>query len=289
MTHIPESELILNKDGSVYHLHLRPEQIANTIITVGDPDRVSAVSKHFDRIDTKVQKREFVTHTGELNGQRISVISTGIGTDNIDIVLNELDALVNIDLKTRVVKTDLTSLNIIRIGTSGCLQKHIPVDSFLVSSFAIGFEGLLHYYNHTNNADEILLQYHFMNFCGHALQFPIRPYFAQASKSLAEKVGDKMLKGITATCSGFYAPQTRSLRLPPSTPELLDTLAEFEHDKLLITNFEMETAGIYGLARMLGHEAVSCNALLANRATQTFSTDPSKTVERLIKRVLERI
>lgn len=289
MTRIPESELILNPDQSIYHLNLRPEQLANTIITVGDPDRVGQVSKHFDRIDTQIQKREFVTHTGELGGKRISVISTGIGTDNIDIVLNELDALVNIDFTTRTVNPEPQSLEIIRIGTAGCLQEAIPVDSMLISEMAIGLDGLMHYYEHFNNADETMFQHVFLRYAHELTAFPIRPYFAQGDKDLIKKIGYDMQKGVTVTCPGFYAPQGRKLRTAVTTEGMLDVLANFDHDGLKITNFEMETAGIYGLSRVLGHRAISCNALLANRATGTFSTKPLQTVEKLIELVLDRI
>ena len=289
MTRIPESELILNPDKSVYHLHLQPEQIADTVITVGDPDRVEQVSQHFDRLDTKVQKREFVTHTGELNGKRLSVISTGIGTDNIDIVLNELDALVNIDLETRKIKEELTSLKIIRIGTSGCLQKDIPVDSILVSEYAIGLDGLMHFYDFYNNADETMFQHVFLRYVDQKTSFPIRPYFAQGNKELIKKIGYDMQKGVTVTCPGFYAPQGRQLRAAIQAEDMLEVLADFNHNGLKVTNFEMETAAIYGLANILGHQAISCNALLANRADGTFSKQSKQTVDKLIEIVLGRL
>jgi len=289
MNRIPESELIINKDGSIYHLNLLPEQLANTIITVGDPDRVSQVSKHFDSIEHKVQKREFVTHTGTMNGKRISVISTGIGTDNIDIVFNELDALVNIDFKTRMVKEELTSLDIIRIGTCGGLQKDIPLNSFVASAFAIGLDGLIHYYPYRNNADETLMHYDFIEYRAQDIKYPVRPYVVQGNKELIASIGSKMIKGITVTCPGFYAPQGRQLRLQPSSENILSILPGFQHKTWRITNFEMETAGIYGLANLLGHKAISCSAILANRQTNEFSTTPKETVERLIKKVLEKI
>ncbi|MFT5168146.1 MAG: uridine phosphorylase [Saprospiraceae bacterium] len=289
MTRIPESELILNTDNSIYHLHLQPDQLAETIITVGDPDRVAQVSQHFDRIDTRVQNREFITHTGELGGKRISVISTGIGTDNIDIVLNELDALVNIDFDTRMIKEQLTSLKIIRIGTSGCLQKDIPMDSILLSEYAIGLDGLMHFYNFYNNADETMFQHVFLRFVDQKTGFPIRPYFAQGNKALIKKIGYDMLKGVTVTCPGFYAPQGRRLRAEVQMEGILEVLADFNHNGLRITNFEMETAAIYGLANMLGHQAVSCNALLANRANGTFSKQAKQTVDKLIELVLGRV
>lgn len=289
MSIIANSELILNPDGSIYHLNLLPEQIAHTIITVGDPDRVESVSKYFDSVEVRVNKREFVTHTGHLNGKRISVISTGIGTDNIDIVFNELDALVNIDLATRQVKKELTSLDIIRIGTSGCLQEDIPIDSYLISTYGIGLEGLIHYYDYKNNADETLLQYDFMEYSSREIQFPIRPYIAQGNLDLMNNIGSKMLRGITVTCSGFYAPQGRSLRCEAAYEDMLGMLANFKHKDLRITNFEMETSGIYGMARLLGHRAVSCNALIANRVRGEFSANPAQTVDNLIKEVLAKL
>ncbi|MEL7021846.1 MAG: nucleoside phosphorylase [Bacteroidota bacterium] len=285
------SELILNADGSVYHLHLRPEQIANTIITVGDPDRVLAVSKHFDRIDTKVQQREFVTHTGELGGKRLSVISTGIGTDNIDIVINELDALVNIDLSTREIKERHTALELIRIGTSGSMQADVSVDSFLATTTALGMDGLLHFYepSHTDAAlDE--LQTAFTSFCqSRGIALPITPYFASADSELLSRIGKGWIQGITMTCAGFYAPQCRELRAKSRFKTFLDEVTNFDFQQRRLTNFEMETAGIYGLANRLGHRALSCNAILANRQTGTFSQQARETVNQLIETVLERI
>ncbi|MEM1320462.1 MAG: nucleoside phosphorylase [Bacteroidota bacterium] len=289
MPQFSDSELIINPDGSIYHLNLRPEQIATTIITVGDPDRVEKVSQHFDRIDEKVAKREFVTHTGELNGKRISVISTGIGTDNIDIVLNELDALHNIDFQSREVKAQFTPLDIFRIGTTGGLQEHIPVDSLLLSSYGLGLDGLMHYYLLNHNANEYLLHYEFMDQCGRELNLPIRPYLVEGSEELRKQMGDGWLEGITVTCPGFYAPQGRRLRGEPALDNLLEVLAQFEFNKMRITNFEMETAGTYGLARLLGHRALSCNVILANRPRKQFSSDPKGAVERLIQKTLEGI
>lgn len=289
MQPIPSSELIINPDGTIYHLNIRPDQIADTIITVGDPDRVEHVSKHFDRVDTIVAKREFVTHTGELNGQRISVISTGIGTDNIDIVFNELDALVNIDFETRLPKGEKKSLKIIRIGTSGCLQKEVPVDSFLISSFGLGMDGLLNYYHYENDAEEKELLEAVLTQPNLAGRFPIAPYLIRGSASLAEKIGFDFLKGITLTCTGFYGPQGRELMLKSKVNELIPRFADFQHGAHRITNFEMETAGIYGMSKLLGHEALSCNALLANRITGEFSQQPKEIVKKLIETVLERL
>ncbi|MDA8972471.1 nucleoside phosphorylase [bacterium] len=289
MKHFPPSELIINPDGSIYHLNLKPEQIAKNIITVGDPDRVGEVSKYFDSIECKIQKREFVTHTGELNGTRISVISTGIGTDNIDIVLNELDALANIDFETRIEKEEHTSLNIIRIGTSGSMQKDIAVNTLLISEYGIGIDGLLHFYDYKNNADEHMTFLHFMETAGSEINFPIRPYIASASKKLIDTLGQNFLKGITLTCPGFYAPQGRVLRNDIAVPNLIENLRKFNHNNLQCTNFEMETAGIYGLSNVFGHQAISFNAILANRITNEFSTNPKIIIEKLIKTVLNRV
>ena len=284
MKQIAPSELILNDDGSIYHLNLRPEELAHTIITVGDPDRVAAVSKHFDNIELQKQKREFCTHTGTLNGKRLTVISTGIGTDNIDIVFNELDALVNIDFEKRQIKEELISLDIIRIGTSGSMQADVDVDTFLASDFAIGLDGLLNMYVHQNSELETnILQ------ALPPLNMGIQPYIATASESLLQKIAFDITKGITATCLGFYGPQARELRLKPSVPNFLDKLSAFGYENYRLTNFEMETAGIYGMSKMLGHQALSMNAILANRQNKTFSKTPKQSTERLIQLVLERL
>lgn len=287
MTRIAESELILNPDGSVYHLHLRPEDIAETIITVGDPDRVLEVSKHFDSIEVKKQKREFATHTGYIDNKRISVISTGIGTDNIDIVLTELDALVNIDLENRTIKEKHTSLDLIRIGTSGALQSDIEVDSFLISSFGLGLGGLMLYYDFPDSAEERRLRESVDSQM--IMSFPVPSYLFAGSSDLADKIGADMERGVTVTCPGFYAPQGRQLRGKVKNKTMLDELRDWSFNRHRITNFEMETAGIYGMARMLGHRAISCNAILANRAKGTFSSNPSAVTEELIQRVLEKI
>ncbi len=281
------SEFILNEDGSIYHLNLLPHQLASTVITVGDPDRVGNVTKHFETIEHKVHKREFHTQTGFYKGKRISVISTGIGTDNIDIVFNELDALVNIDFETRKVKENLTTLDIIRIGTSGSIQADIPIDSFLVSETAIGFDSLLHFYKNKDIQDikfsKSLLDH---------LNLPKEngtPYVINADKTLLSYFDKDYLKGITVTNCGFYGPQGRVLRLPLNNPNLNDKMASFNYLDRKITNLEMETAGIYGLSKLLGHRAVSLNAIVANRATGEFSADPIGTVEKLIINSLDRI
>lgn len=285
MKQIPESELVLNDDGSIYHLHLLPEEIAETIILVGDQDRVPEVSKHFDRLELSRNKREFVTHTGYIGSTRISVVSTGIGTDNIDIVMNELDALVNIDLRTRTVKAQHTSLKFIRIGTSGSLQADLPVDTILASSHALGLDSLLHFYPLPLSAEEQAMQQAIRGQL--AIEF-INPYFVQAPGTLIDRFPG-MVRGITATCCGFYAPQGRMLRSNMNVPDLIARLNRVQHDSHRITNFEMETAGIYGMAKLLGHEAVSINALLANRITHHFSTQPQATVNKAIEQVLSGI
>ena len=285
---IKASELILNPDGSVYHLNLRPEHIANTIITVGDPDRVDGVTKYFDTVEFQTKKREFHTQTGTYKGKRITVISTGIGTDNIDIVFNELDALVNIDLEKREIKSKLTSLDIIRIGTSGSIQKEIPIDSFLISDYAAGFDSLLHFYESKH------VQYDDISkaIINHTNWFVSKssPYVVKCDESLFNKMSSaRTVKGFTATNVGFYGPQGRILRLPIQDNDLNDKLASFNYKEMPITNLEMETAGIYGLASLLGHKALSMNAIIANRATGEFSNDPKAIVDDLIVYALNKL
>ncbi|MBO6589267.1 MAG: nucleoside phosphorylase [Muricauda sp.] len=282
------SELILNADGSIYHLNLLPEDIADTIITVGDPDRVQAVSKYFDTVEIKKQKREFVTHTGTYAGKRITVISTGIGTDNIDIVFNELDALANIDFKSREIKQQKRTLNFIRVGTSGSLQANIPVDSFLMSSTGVGFDNLLHFYDggHIKNQ---ALEKALSDYLGWS-HYQIHPYAVDFDQDLANQFTDNRIRfGITATNSGFYGPQGRSLRLAPTIKYFNEKLAGFSYDGRQITNLEMETSGMYGLAKLHGHRAVSLNAILANRATGEFSKNGHRTIDELIQFTLEHL
>ncbi|MDO3624913.1 nucleoside phosphorylase [Mucilaginibacter sp. BT774] len=287
MKPITESELILNSDGSIYHLHLLPDDVADTVITVGDPDRVSRVSRHFDTIDLKKSKREFVTHTGTINGKRITVMSSGISTDNIDIVLNELDALVNIDLKTRLPKTQLRKLNIIRIGTSGAIQADIPVDSLLVSKAAFGLDTLMHYYkqNITKAEQQLLdtLKQALPSDSGFV------PYIASVDKGLLAELGHGILQGITFTAPGFYAPQGREIRAHAAHRGFMNALQKLDLHGQRITNLEMETAGIYGLSAVLGHRAISFNIILANRSTQTFSKQPEKIVDNYIRQLLDRV
>ena len=282
------SEFILNEDGSIYHLHLQPHQIAQTIITVGDPDRVDTVTQHFDSIECSVQKREFKTTTGVYQGKRITVISTGIGTDNIDIVLNELDALVNIDFKTRMLKPEHTALQIIRLGTSGSIQKDIPVDAVLLSEKALGFDALLHFYQSKTVRDQDLEQ----AFVTHTNwnQEKSIPYAVSANASLLKHFKTEAhYTGITATNVGFYGPQGRQLRLKTEDSALNNKLETFEHKGERITNLEMETSGIYGLSTLLGHQALSINAILANRATGVFSKNPANTVNQMILAAFDRI
>ena len=288
MKQIPESELILNDDGSLYHLNLLPQDVADTIINVGDPDRVGMVSSFFDKIEVKKQKREFVTHTGIYKGKRITVISTGIGTDNIDIVYNELDALVNIDLKNRTVKPLHTSLNLIRIGTSGSLHVEIQSDAFVLSTYGLGLDGLMNYYEckYTEEEEKMIAAF--------AEHYPTMGLFPKAniikgSPFLEDKLGEGMHKGITASCAGFYAPQGRILRYNLKRNDMIDKLHSFKYDGLKITNFEMETGAMYGLARVLGHQCCSVNAIVANRMNLTHSHKAHETMLKLIKTVLDRL
>lgn len=289
--HFPDSELILNADGSIYHLHLLPEQLASTVITVGDPDRVGEVSKHFEKIEHKIQHREFVTHTGILRGKRLTVISTGIGTDNIDIVLTELDALVNIDLTTREAKTELTSLEIIRIGTSGSIQESVPVDSFLVSIMAVGFDNLMHFYEAAPTGDELVLTDAIADYLEQKSgDLMFMPYAFQADKKMLQLFDNQgFMNGTTVTAPGFYAPQGRVLRGRVTEPKLVRLLNSFKQKGSTLTNIEMETAGIYGMARLLGHRAISVSAILANRMDNSFSEQPQKIVDTLIEKVLRII
>ncbi len=284
-----QSELILNADGSIYHLHLLPDQIAPLILTVGDPDRVEKVSQYFDVINHRVQNREFVTHTGILRGQPISVISTGIGTDNIDIVLTELDALVNIDFATREVKSNLTKLKIVRIGTSGSLQADIPLDSWLVSEIAVGLDGLMHFYDTDLRGEELSLANSLGLFLeNRSDELMLVPYVFLADTEMMQLFDNELFtKGITVTAPGFYAPQGRILRGAVVEKKYLHLLQTYRLKDRSLTNLEMETAGIYGMARLLGHQAVSVSAILANRATGDFSQKAEETVENLIKKVLE--
>jgi uridine phosphorylase len=288
MQRIAESELIINARGAVYHIDLRPEELALNIIIVGDPDRVEMVSKYFDRIEVKRQHREFVSHTGTIGSKRITCTSTGIGPDNIDIVLNELDALVNIDFETRTIKKELTSLNIMRIGTSGSLQADIPVDSWVAGTHGLGLDNLLNYYRLEHNEQEKELLQSFVTQTQLHSQI-CNPYISLASPSLLKHFVDGFHHGITVTCPGFYGPQGRVLRLGIRNPELVDRLTEFRFGQHRISNFEMETSAIYGLGRLLGHHCLSLNAIIANRIAKEFTKDAPSLIDGLIKKVLETI
>jgi uridine phosphorylase len=288
MKKIAESELVLNPDLSVYHLKLKPEHIADTIFVVGDQGRVETVSKHFTNIECRIQNREFVTHTGSYNGKRLTVLSTGIGTDNIDIVVNELDALVNIDLEKRVIKDQLTSLNIIRLGTSGALQADIPVDNFVMSEYGLGFDGLLNFYQTEKNIYEKEMADAFVRHTEWSSKLAY-PYIVKGSEMLMKKLGDGLFKGVTATASGFYGPQGRQLRIAPLDPDLNDKMQEFNFKGNRITNFEMETSALYGLGAILGHNTLTICSIIANRALKQFSKDYKKGVETMIQLALDRI
>ena len=288
MQKIGASELIINQRGAVYHLDLRPEEIADTIITVGDPFRVEKVSKYFDQIDHKSSHREFITHTGRIGNKKISVVSTGIGPDNIDIVMNELDALVNIDLSERIEKAEKKSLNIIRIGTSGSLQKHIGVDSFVASTHGIGLDNLLHFYGFHNNDEECEIGRAFLEQV-HLNPNLSKPYVFSASAFQLAKLTDNCHVGITVTCPGFYGPQGRGLRMRLAMPNLNEELTTFSFGNHKILNFEMETAAIYGLGKVLGHKCISLSAIVANRIAMEFSKDVDSTIDRLIRQTLEAI
>ena len=285
---IGPSELVLNKDGSIYHLNLLPEEIADTIILVGNQDRVEKVSRYFDEVDFRKQKREFITHTGTLNNKRISAVSTGIGTDNIDIVLNEIDALHNIDLKSREVKEEIKQLNFVRIGTSGAVQPDIPVDSFVLSEYAIGFDNVLHFYN-SEKIQYPEIQLAFIDHMDWSV-FKSIPYVVSSDLLLAEQLSsDQVIKGFTGTNVGFYGPQGRVLRLSTEDDELNEKLASFEYEGMRITNLEMESSAIYGLSALMGHRALSMNTILANRSTKEFSDKPAEAIDNLIQYTLEKL
>ena len=284
---ISDTDLILNNDGSVYHLNLLPKHISDTIITVGDPSRVYRVSQYFDDVEFEMNKREFITHVGKYKGKRVTVISTGIGTDNIEIFFTELDALVNVDLKTREPKARRKRMKIIRIGTSGALQDDIPLGAHLATEYAIGFDSLMNFYDLPNEAFEETIARDIQK----KLSLPFSPYVVKGSAALKQQVAADMITGNTITSPGFYAPQGRAVRIPIKYPKLLEDLTRY-HNKsndFWLTNFEMETAGYYALARLLGHDVLSVNAIIANRAKNKFSKDPNKVIDALIKKVLERI
>jgi len=283
------SELIINPDGSIFHLHLLPEDIADTIILVGDPGRVETVASFFDQIELKKQNREFYTITGYYKKKRLTVISTGIGTDNIDIVVNELDAIANIDLKTRKRKAEHKTLNFIRIGTSGSLQANIPVESFLMSKKSIGFDGLLNFYADRNKVTDNEFEDAFKNHVNWNKLLP-SPYVVNASDELIKKLdGPDMIKGITISAPGFYGPQGRQLRLPIVDVDINDKIEAFEYNGQKVTNYEMESSAIFGLSALLGHNALTICVIIANRMQKEFSKDYKPAVKELIGVVLERL
>ena len=285
MAKIPESELIINKDGSIYHLSLAPGSISDTIITVGDPGRVHLVSQYFTNIDFEMNKREFITHSGTYNGKRITVISTGMGTVNIEVFMTELDALFNIDLKKRQIKTRKKKLKIIRIGTSGSLQEDIPIGTHLVSNYAVGFDAMMQFYKFPQTEFEQKIANDIRDKTG--LSFT--PYLAKCSESLKKQIAFDMVEGNTITSPGFYAPQGRRIRLELRYPKLLRELNYYHNDQFWLTNFEMETAGYYALAKLFGHEMLSVNAIISNRIKKTISKNPQNVVDSLIRKVLDRI
>jgi len=287
-TPIEPSELIINNDGSIFHLHLKPEEIADTIILVGDPGRVEMVSGFFSKIEIKVSNREFCTHTGIFNGKRVSVLSTGIGTDNIDIVVNELDALVNIDLKTRIPKEKHSGLKLIRLGTSGGLQREVVVDSCLVSKSSIGFDGLLNYYANRNQFSNLAFEKAFKEHMNWNPLLP-SPYVVDCCNELFEKAGKGMMSGVNISASGFYGPQGRVLRLPIADPDINDKIEKFRFEGRKITNYEMESSALYGLSKLLGHHALTICAIIANRVTKTYSKDYHPIVKKLVEQTLQRL
>lgn len=288
MRQFKDSELILNPDGSIYHLKLLPGQIASNIIVVGDQDRVSMISQYFDTIEHKVQNREFVTHTGTYRGKRLTVLSTGIGTDNIDIVVNELDALVNIDLDKRVEKAEQTALNIIRLGTSGALQPDIAVDTLVASRYGLGFDGLLHFYAYDESLFESDMAEAFALHTKWAKKLPF-PYIVEASDQLFASVAEGLTSGITATANGFYGPQGRELRLPLANRRLNEAIESFRFEGKRVTNFEMETSALYGLGKLLGHHTLTICAIIANRVRKEYSKDYQNTIKMMVEQVLDRL
>lgn len=282
-----ESELILNADKKIYHLNLLPEEIADDIIVVGDPARVATISKHFDCIELKVQNRELVTHTGYFNQKRITALSTGMGPDNIDIVLNELDAMANIDFETRTAKTTHRKLNIIRIGTSGAMQADIPVDSYVASSYGLGIDGVMNFYKKTNDVMDHELTNEFIRQTNW-LPTLAKPYAIKSSEFLMEKIAGDMMQGITATAPGFFGPQGRELRAALAFPEMNERMTSFAYNTHRITNFEMETSALYGLGKVLGHETLTVCLIIGNRISKQFSQNYKPLMEKLTLLVLER-
>lgn len=282
---IPESELIINPDGSIYHLNLKPEHLASTVITVGDPDRVEKVSKYFDEIEFIMSKREFVTHTGTYQGKRITVMSTGMGTDNIEIFMTELDALVNVNLETRLPKQKHTSLDIVRVGTSGSMQASIPAGAMLASAYGIGLDTLMAFYQTDFTDLEVAVGEKIQKELG--LSF--LPYCIQGSQKLLGLLGGGLVQGNTVTCPGFFGPQGREVRLKPAIPDIIEKLSQVNVEGFELTNFEMETAGYYAMGRLLGHEVLSLNAIVANRITHEFADNAYEIVDELIRHTLKKL
>ena len=289
MKQFPPSELLINDDGSIFHLHVKPEQLADKVILVGDPGRVALISSMFDSIECTISNREFNTVTGSYKGKRLTVVSTGIGTDNIDIVVNELDALANIDLKTRTEKSDFRPLTLVRIGTSGAMQPDIPLGSFLISEKSIGFDGVLNFYAGRNDVSDLDFEKSLKEqlewnplFCS--------PYVVDSDRELVNQIGeDDMLRGVTISANGFYGPQGRELRLKLADPHLNDKIERFRYGKYKITNYEMESSAIAGLAKLMGHRAMTVCCIIANRRVEDSNTDYQPYIEKLVKTVLDRI
>ena len=285
MQAIGASELIINDRGAIYHLNVRPEEIADTIITVGDPERVASVSKYFDRVEHKLAHREFITHTGYIGQKRISVLSTGIGPDNIDIALNEIDALANINFDTRSINDQKKSVSIIRMGTCGSLQGEVGVNELVAGTHGLGIDNVLHFYERENNEEEKAILAAFdehTKISAHKIQ----PYIATASAGLLKHFTEGYSHGITVTCPGFYGPQGRILRLPLKMPNLVDQMTSFRYGQHRIANFEMETSAIYGLCNLLGHQCLSINVIIANRVKKEYSKDMGKAVDHMIQKSL---
>lgn len=284
-----ESELIINADGSVFHLHIKPEQLADKVILVGDPGRVSLVASHFEKVECDIQSREFHTITGSYQGKRISVVSTGIGCDNIDIVMNELDALANIDFTTRHEKSPLKSLNLVRLGTCGGLQEYTPEGTYIASEKSIGFDGLLNYYAGRNEACDLEFEEAFKK---HMDWNPQKgaPYVIDSDKETLDRVaGDDMVRGVTIACGGFFGPQGRELRIPLADPKQNEKIENFEYNGYRITNFEMESSALAGLAKLMGHKAMTCCMVIANRRAQKANVEYKNSIDGLIQIVLDRI
>ena len=288
MRTIPASELIINEDGSVFHLHIKPEQLAETVILVGDPARVNMVASHFDSIECDISSREFHTITGSYKGKRISCVSHGIGTDNIDIVVTELDALVNVDFKTREEKAEKTSLTLVRIGTSGGLQDICPVGSYVVAKYSMGFDGLMNYYKTPEGLFEMDIEHAFCQHSGWSTRLAA-PYVVKANEELVEKIGHDMIKGITIAAPGFYGPQGRYVRAELAFPDLNEKIISFKYGNEVITNFEMESSALAGLGNLLGHKAMTVCAIIAGRVSHNMNTNYKGSIEELVKTVLERI